>query len=446
MNQIAIGDSSGMTVIHGELISAGYRRATCFFNFDPQPEVSERIEIEIAGTPSQIQGILDTFNRIILRADLYEGGLYASPQYLRFQGAHGDTTYRTPIRHLRLSVNKDGYLTARKGSLLLTLHYTRPPWFDQGLYALPLSTRSSTDVLTGVTLANHCDAGTADFNSAYAKGSAIATSLPAPLKLEIEFLTAASTLKDLFVGVYHNQGDDRGESHFYYHASDFSGGTPIYNAGAINAFYRTLSWSSDAWTSLATVPISDAAMEKLDYKAYRPILHLFNNHAYSDLYFRLGLLDGADLIYQTDPVYADPNYGYVLFPPINLPLHQTLRDLDPKGLTLAIYGHKDSTSTYAIAFDQLTLLPLDYAMQFKGFFSMTQGDVFVYDQATGLCNVRATPGPKEIKQHIPLGGSLMLFPNRTSRLILMWTNNADKVAIDDSVKLIAYYRKRTNIL
>jgi hypothetical protein len=45
-----------------------------------------------------------------------------------------------------------------------------------------------------------------------------------------------------------------------------------------------------------------------------------------------------------------------------------------------------------------------------------------------------------------LGDSLMLFPNRTSRLILMWTNNADKGAIADSVKLIAYYRKRTNIL
>ena len=111
-----------------------------------------------------------------------------------------------------------------------------------------------------------------------------------------------------------------------------------------------------------------------------------------------------------------------------------------------MYGFKDNTSTYGITFDQLTLLPLDYAMQFKGFFNMTQGDVFVYDQAGGLCNVRTGSGTKEIQYHIPLGGSLMLFPGRTSRFILLWSNSANQVAINDSVKVIAYYRKRTNIL
>ncbi len=85
-------------------------------------------------------------------------------------------------------------------------------------------------------------------------------------------------------------------------------------------------------------------------------------------------------------------------------------------------------------------------MQFKGFFNMTQGDVFVYDQASGLCNVRTASGNKEIQYHIPLGGSLMLFPGRTSRFIFLWTNDANNVVINDSVKVIAYYRKRTNIL
>ena len=446
MNQIAIGDSSGMTVIHGELISPPYRRTACFFNFDDQAQLSERIEVEIAGSPAQIQEVLDRFNQIRLRAQLFERGLYYSPQYLRFQTAHGEATYRTPINHLRLAVNREGYLTARKGSVLLTLHYTRPPWFDKGLYSVPLSSRTSTDVITGVTLVNHSDAGATDFNSVYTRHTGIQTTLPAPVKLEIEFLTAASTLKDLLIGVYHNPGDDRGEGHFYTPASDFAGGTAITNSGAINGSYRLLTWSTDTWTSLATVAIPDGTMEKLDYKAYRPILHLFSNHAYSDLYLKCALLDGSDLIYETDPVIADPNYGTVLFPPLNLPPHQTLRDLDPRGLTLAIYGTKDNTSTYVISFDQLMLLPLDYAMQFKGFFNMTQGDVFVYDQASGLCNVRTTPGPREIQYHIPLGGSLMLFPARTSRFIFMWTNDANKVMINDSVKVIAYYRKRTDIL
>ncbi len=446
MNQIAIGDSSGITVIHGELISPPYRRTACFFNFEDQPTIAEHIEVEIAGTPAQIQAVLDRFNQIKLRAQLYEGGTYTSPQYLRFQQAHGDTTTRTPISNLRLAVNREGYLTARKGSLLLSLHYTRPPWFDKGLYSVPLSSRTSSDVVTGVTIVNHSDAGASDFNSVYTKHSGIETSLPAPVKLEVEFLTAASTLKDLLIGMYHNIGDDRGEAHFYHPASDFSGGTLLYSGGAINGSYRLLSWSADTWTSLASVAISDGTMEKLDYKAYRPILHWFSKHAYTDLYLKCALLDGSDLIYETDPVYADPDYGYLLFPPLNLPPHQTLRDLDPKGLTLAIYGFKDNTSTYAIAFDQLTLLPLDYAMQFKGFFNMTQGDVFVYDQASGLCNVRTASGNKEIQYHIPLGGSLMLFPGRTSRFIFLWTNDANNVVINDSVKVIAYYRKRTNIL
>ena len=446
MNQIAIGDSSGMTVIHGELISPPYRRTTCFFNFEDQHEISERIEVEIAGTPTQIQEVLERFNQIRLRAQLYESGSYTSPQYLRFQQAHGDPTTRTPISNLRLAVNREGYLTTRKGSVILTLHYTRPPWFDKGLYSVPLSSRTSSDVVTGVTLVNHCDAGASDFNSVYTKHSGIETSLPAPLKLEIEFLTGASTLNDLLIGMYHNPGDDRGEGHFYCNASDFSGGTVIYNAGAINNFYRSLSWSANTWTSLATAAITDAMMEKLDYKAYRPILHLFNSHAYSDLYLKCALLDGSDLIYESDPVHADPAYGYVLFPPLHLPPHRTLRDLDPKGLTLAVYGFKDNTSTYVITFDQLILLPLDYAMQFKGFFNMTQGDVFVYDQASGLCNVRTGSGTKEIQYQLPLGGSLMLFPGRTSRFILLWTNSANQVVINDSVKVIAYYRKRTNIL
>ena len=445
MNQIAIGDSSAWTVVDGYSIAPPCRSAALFLSFSSETFLQEKIDIQLAGTPAQISTALGTLEKIKLRAQAYARGEYAHPQLIRFQPTSAAAYYYAHISNIFFESNPNGYLTHQTGSLLITLHYTRPAYFDGDQLELPLTGRAGTDVTGGLAILNHTDGHAAHGNSVLIKAASALTDMPAPLRFELTNTYSTTLLKDIFVGAYHHP-TVTAENIFFAHANSMSGGTQYTNPAAINEYYRTVSWTSSAWTELLNYGISLTDINLLDGRTFRPILHFYTPHAYTDLSLRLSLKRGIYTIQVCEPVYTDPNFQYVIFPPIQLPPNQLLRETLPHHVEIQVSGLKEDGSLASFSMDQLLLLPLDYGALYSGFFLMDQDDILIDDAFRGLLNVRYSAAGSETISHIRQGGPLRLYPNENTRLIFVLANSSNVIDIDRTATIRVYYRPRVRFL
>jgi len=446
MITIGIGDpSSGWTLLEGEFVSPPIKQAAAYFSYSAETIVSERIEIQLAGSAAQISEAITKLQLILQRVQAYNQGDYPSPQCLRFQPVSPGTFYNAQILTGYLETNPAGYLTHASGSLVIMLHYTRPNYFDADPVELALSGRAGSDITGGFTLYNHTDDTAAHGNTALIKKTSFATDLPAPLRIEYTYTPAVGNLRDLFIGAYHHPSHDS-ETPFFCQSTDITGGSQIYDANAINDYYCRLTWSATTWTALCSYAISLTNTNILDGRTYRPFVYLFNAHAYDDLHLKIQLQRGSDVLCTCDPIYAAPGYGYVLFPPIEIPPSRLMREQAPHHVEIVFYAQKDSIGTYTLDIDQIMLLPLDYAATFLGFFNMTSGDTLVYDNHRELYNVRYSTAGSETIAHVLQGGPLMLYPESNTRLFFTQAAANNIPYINRTASLRVYYRKRVTLL
>ena len=445
MNHISIGDTTGMTILVGLFPPTTCRTATPFFKFSPDPEVQEHIQLELSGTSSQIAAFIASLELIAQRSIDHETGHYPHPQYLRFQPESGGLFYNAILKNIYLSSNPAGYKTRPSGSLLVNLHYTRPNYFDGDQVELPLSGASGTNVTGGFDIKYHTDQHPADGNTALIKPADFATDLPAPLRIELKNNYAGATIKDIFMGAYHhptNQDDDV----FFYNAGDLAGGTLMYDATAIGGAFRRYTWTSSSYTigPFFSVILTDSNL--LDGRTYRPLMNLFKTHAYTDLYFMFQIRRGVDVIYSSEPVYSDPDFDYVLFPPVDLPPNQLLRENVPHGFDFVVQALRVSGAATTIDIDMVQFFPMDYAALFKGFYLQAANDILIYDNHRQRHNVRYSLAQNEILSHILEGGPLMLYPGSYTRLFFNMFASNNHVYCDRTAQVRAYYRPRKRLL
>ncbi len=437
MNQIAIGDPTAWTVLSGASVAVPFRRAAPFFNFNNDPIVQEKIEITLSGLPTQISSAVGTLEQIARRAEAYLRGEYAHPQYLRFV-PESIFNYYAQISNIYLETNPTGYATLQKGSLLISLHYTRPNYFDCDNLALPLTSHAGEDVTTPITITNHTDSGHS--NSVLIKAAHTFGDFPCPLRIELTNTAAATTWGRIIVGAYHHPTVTV-QDPFFCMANDMTGGSQFANAAAINGYYRTFSFTSATFFSFMSFSITAANIKRLDGRTYRPILNLYNTHAYTDLQLRLRLLFGTYVLHVSDIVYSDPSYKYIMFPPIQLPPNQILRELDRQHITIELQALREGGGAAAISTDQLLLLPIEHALTFEQFIPVSPSDVLVYDAHRALSNIRYA-GSTEAVSHIRQGGPLLIHPKENNRIIFNAYNLSNDLIIADTATLRCYYRPR----
>ena len=218
------------------------------------------------------------------------------------------------------------------------------------------------------------------------------------------------------------------------------------NADTINETYRRLNWSETDWIALASITLTLDIVDVLAGHSYRPMVHLFNSHAYSDLYLACKLQRGTSVIYAGEPVYADPGYDYIFLPPVDLPPNRLLRETLPHSMDFVLYGYKSTASAYTLDIDQVQLFPLDFAANFKGFFSMSQDDTLIDDSFRGLSNVRYSAAGSETVAHIRQGVPLLARSSAYNRLFFVMANTANQVDIMRTALLSVYQRERRRVL
>lgn len=444
MNTIAIGDSSSWFILYG-LSPSACRNATPFFKFSPDPEVSEHLQLELVGTSTQITDFVAFLELIAQRAIRHADAHYPHPQYLRFQTEPGGAYFYAPIKNIYLSSNPAGYKSRPSGSLLLNLHYTRPNYFDGDQVELPLSGKSGTNVTGGFDIQNHTDADPTHGNTALIKPADFSTDLPAPLRIELKNTYSGAKIKDPYIGIYHHP-TNQDDSLFFYGAGDLNGGTIMLDAGAVGGAYRRYTWTSTDWTVIPFFTVTLTNSNLLDGRTYRPILNVYNPHTYTDLYFRLQIRRGSDIIYTGEPVYSNKDIDYIIFPPIELPPNQLLRENVPHGFDFIVQALRVNGGSTTIDTDLITLFPMDYAAFFKGFYLQSSPDVLVYDNHRGMHNVRYSLAENEIISHILEGGPLLLFPGSYTRLFFNMAAGNDHFYPGHTAQVRAYYRPRKRLL
>ena len=225
-----------------------------------------------------------------------------------------------------------------------------------------------------------------------------------------------------------------------------TGGAQLYNVLAIGDYYRRLTWSATALSPILYYSISASDTNILDGRTYQPIIRLYNTHAYDDLYLQLRLKRGSDTLYTGDPIFANKDYKYIIFPPVEIPPNQLLRQTLPHFVECVFYARKISASGYTLDVDQVMLLPMDYAAYFLGFFPFRNNNILIDDNHRQQHNVQASHIGSETVSHIRQGGPLLLMPNANTRLFFNLTKVTEELDMMRTATVKVFYRPRKRLL
>ena len=448
MNQIALGAVAGggsWLVLSGEGIAAPFKGVDYRPVFGTCETIEESLVLTLEGTPANLAGALRALEQVRLRQENDARSGYPGRQCLRFQMEPGGAFYYAPLLALAVEVNPDAPETRLTGSLLVRLHFTRPNRFDSDPLELPLTGKAGEDVQGGIDLINHTDYHAGHGNSVLIKAGDIDSDLPAPLRIELTNTFADGVLHDLYLGIYHHPDVDDADS-LIYPASVFIGGALYTNANAINGTYARVTWVDKDWAGLGHWLLQNTAVRDLAGLAYRPVLHLYNPHVYADLHLKIKLQAGSNILWEGEPVYADPDYGYILFPALQIPPSRLLNETLPHHIELTLYAQRDTAGTHTLDFDHLTLLPLDPGANFIAFYDLPQDAVLVDDGFMGVHNTQFSAIGSETVAHVRQGGELCIRPGEHNRLVVLMANGDDQMDILRTARLRVFYRKRKVVL
>jgi len=443
--QISIGDISSWTIISGASVAAPFVRAAYAPTYSPGDLVDDKIEIFLEGSPSQLSSALTTFENIISRSSLHALGAYPFPQMLRFLPDPDGSFFYCQILNPFLNFTPSSYKTHRTGSLWVTLNFNRQNWFDSDQIELPLTNRNGDDVLGGIPLYNHTDNHAGHDSSVLIKSSHIDSALPAPLRFELENTYEPDEVQDVYTGIYHHKTYADHEIFFHY-APEFMGGSLLYSPDAINEYFVRLNWSGTSSVALGSWTFVNSVVQLFSGRSYRPILHFYSSHAYSDLYLKIKLQKGSLILWEGEAVYSDPSYKFLIFPPIRIPPVSLLNENLPHHIDFVIYSQRQTSGSHQLDVDCLHLLPLDTSASFLGYYTLYQDSVLVDDSFYEKHNIRYPTLGSEAVGHLRQGVPLLLYPGEYNRLFFVQSNTSHQLDILRTSLLKAFYRKRVRLL
>lgn len=445
MNEIALGNESAWLVLSGPSPDPPFKAARLSPVHAASGRIADRLTVSMSGTPAEIAAGLALLEAIKNQAEQYEKLTYPHRQLIRIQPEESSEYFYAPVTDLWLELPPEGETRHQHGSLIVTVHFTRPNYFDGEQIELPLTVGDLMNQTGGVDIINHADIHPGHTNSILVNPGSVEGALPAPLRLEITNTYTGEYLKDIFVGII-SHPDPGDEDMLHCYAPDFSGGYPYTNPSAIQGYYLKVTWPETTWKPLCASLLPSAQVASLQGRYFRPVLHLYNPVNVQDLRLKIAL-QSRDLIHsESEAVWVDPDYGYVVFPPIQIPPYPLFYEVSTETIDITLYGQHESGASYDLYFDDLILLPLDSAATYQGHHFLLQGSVLIDDNFKQRQITRFGADFYEINTHLKQGGDLLLMPGQYNRLLLIMTDTQNQVDILRTASVRMFYRKRVRFL
>ena len=152
------------------------------------------------------------------------------------------------------------------------------------------------------------------------------------------------------------------------------------------------------------------------------------------------------MLWEGESIYVDPDYGYVLFPPLQIPPNPLLNEISAHQLDLVLYGLHETDATYSIDFDCLTLLPLAPGANFLAFYDLNEDALLVDDNFLARHGARFATDDLEVVAHVRQGLPLTLHPGHYHRMVVLISDEDNEMDIFRTANLRLYYRPRKRIL
>ena len=378
MNEIALGNESAWLVLSGPSPDPPFKAARLSPVHVQSELIDDSLTLSLSGTPAEISAGLAQLEAVADRASCYENSTYPQRQLVRVRPEGSGEYFYAPVTDLWLDVPSEGESSHLHGALIVKVHFTRPNHFDGDQIELPLTAGDQVAQIGGVEIFNHADIHPGHTNSILMDMGSVSGALPAPLRIEITNTYPTEHLKDIFVGIMsHSESIDEEILHCY--APDFSGGYLYTNVLAIQGYYLRVSWSETTWKLLCFCYLDNRRVADLRGRYFRPVLHFYRPVSYQDLRLKLYLQSGSFIHSESEPVWIDPEYGYVVFPPIQIPPYQLFYEVSTQTIDIGLYGQHDSGDSYDLYFDDLILLPLDSAATYLGHHTLFQDSVLIDD-------------------------------------------------------------------
>lgn len=446
---LRITDStSTVTFTSGDMYLAEYVPQVATDVFTP---IKERLTVGFTTSIATITSNIQSINRLLYQAQSYDRNRSGARVYVEFDPGTSGTVYRSLLYGGSVHPTDD-FLGSQWGSgkIEFEIEWTRDPFWEGPVTAVPLSNASDTDNTSGIAVNNRGDASGENWVSISATD--VAGDLPAPIRLWITHnSTDANNAGDFYIfhNVYANPSSFvhiiEAESSTDSHVTSTTDSTCSSNAYAAIAWDSTSETKIAEWT-LASSDISDAASER-----FALLLRWNGLFPLTDCWIRPKI--------ETRTYYYDVWVGNLslvsattdgdeltLLDTVRLPPY-LVEQANLGELALTLYGLRNSTDN-DISLDYIQLSPISGDTGWLHLKAVTRGlgpgEKVVYDGTEGF-TYRYENLTKfgDITQY---GGPLLLVPNEAQKLYFLTADYTGLALPSQNWTVRMWYRARRFVL
>jgi hypothetical protein len=323
--------------------------------------------------------------------------------YLEYKVADSETAWRSRVYDGAVTLGKSVSTEYKRGRVNVEIAFERDPFWEGPETALPIGNLNSSSPAR-VYNAND-GTGTEPnkrINSAYVTANLILGDLPTPVKLTIDNLYT-SNLGHLWIGM--NKTRPNWNSGWMLEAESAIGITPVTTTDASGGAFAQGQLTYGTSSPILRWPVTDALVSAMRGQRLRMLLRAYFTGSYSSFKYKLRIVSGVTLIWESDWVRESEAYSRSWLDLFEFRMPPWLEGKDNlSGLILELWATPIKAGTWTWAFDDVMLFAEDGFVNLDT--SVVPGGKLIIDGDTGWSE--DTTGKKSgLKKMI---GSLMLTP------------------------------------
>jgi len=333
----------------GLFLLAGYYPAV-----DVQAKtITESVKVQLRGP---ISANIQQLNRWFERARSDDPA--QEKVYLEYKVADGETAWRSRIYDGAVVVGNALSREYPRGRVNVEISFERDPFWEGPETVLPIGNLNSS-APARVFNANDGDgqAPNKRINSAYVTGNMILGDLPTPVKLTIENLYTED-LGHLWIGM--NNTRPNWYSGWMLEAESAIGITPVPSEVASGGAIAQGQLTYGSAQPILRWAVTDALVSAMRGQRLRMLLRAFYTGAYPNFKYKLRIVSGVSMLWETDWVRESQLYALRWLDMFEFRMPPWLEGQENlSGLTLELWATPTNAGTWTWAFDDVMLFSED---------------------------------------------------------------------------------------
>jgi hypothetical protein len=287
---------------------------------------------------------------------------------------------------------------------------------------------------TSANIVNHEDAGAGDDFFVEIEGDDIIGGLPAPAIIEYKNTTnTARTVNNLLVGHFAASAPHNPPVA----TSLILEGTGSNDANCSGGAYLGLSWSDENESQAANWSVATLAFRQRSYKFVARFQATF---AYSDLWMKIKLLSGSDILAETRWALMEASRSLQVIGSIQIPPFRHGNYIDIGNLTIGLY-EKRAGGAGTANLDFLAMIPQDSWRKFKAISGLAYNETLMDNPVTETL-VTAAGEAFKVTHMLDEGNPVMLQPGVKNVLYFLHDCDDGSAAIARTANVAVKYHPR----